>query len=230
MYWWSRRFSSHRVVSGSSSTLAAPTGRLAEIFRNRGSIDALFDLVAERLETASKPLSVHYDAELGFPTSAFLGEVSFNLPTFRTFSRPSDVMEPFVLLQHLNHCGFMMRDPTTLGPCPDYSISLWGDGTVAYLGNAGVRTLGRWQHTVGQEAVQRLNRAINAQGFWQFADDYSSKDGVSIDHSPERWLTVRLGGRQKTVHDFYGAPETLRALESAVDSVADSRRYTGLER
>lgn len=229
-YWWSRKFASYRVASGSSTTLAPPAGRLAAVFRGRDSIDALFDLTAERLEVASEPVSIRYDDELGYPTDAFLGEISFNVPTFRTFSRSTDVAEPFVLLQHLNHCGFVMPNPTALGPCPDYSIAMWGDGTVVYVGNSGVRTIGRRQHQAGEDAVRSLGRALENNGFSRFDTDYSRKDGVSVDHSAERWLTIRLNGQQKTVHDFYGAPDALRGLESSIDGIADSRRYTGLER
>ena len=48
-----------------------------------------------------------------------------------------------------------------------------------------------------------------------------------IDHAAEQWITIRLDGRQKTVHDFYGAPEALRRLEATIETLTDSRRYTG---
>ena len=224
---WSRRFASYRVASGSSTTLAPPSGPLAEIFHSRNTIDALFDLIEKRLDGPSGSMSVTYDNKLGFPTSAFLGNISFSIPTFRTFSNPTQNAEPFVLLQHINHCGAFMPDPTDLRQCPDYSIAMWGDGTVVYIGNAGVRTIGRRQYQLGLDEVRNLSRAIEESGFSRFDADYSNKDGATIDHSAERWLTIRFKGGQKTVHDFYGAPDALRALESAIEAVADSRRYTG---
>jgi uncharacterized protein DUF6438/uncharacterized protein DUF6174 len=226
-YFWSRRFASYRVESGSSTTLAPPSGPLAEIFHSRSTIDTLFDLIEERLDGASGSLSVAFDDKLGFPTSAFLGDISFRIPTFRTFSIPTEIAEPFVLLQHINHCGFMMLDPTDLRQCPDYSIAMWGDGTVVYVGYSGVLTIGRSQYKVGLDKTRNLSRAIEESGFSRFDADYSNKDGTTIDHSAERWLTIRFNGQQKTVHDFYGAPDALRDLESAIDAIADSRRYTG---
>jgi Family of unknown function (DUF6174)/Domain of unknown function (DUF6438) len=224
---WSRRFASYRVASGSSTTLAPPSGPLAEIFHSRNTIDALFDLIEERLDRTSGSISVTYDNKLGFPTSAFLGNISFSIPTFRTFTILTQIAEPFVLLQHINHCGFGMPDPTDLRQCPDYSIAMWGDGTVVYVGSSGVSTIGRRQHKLGLDEVRNLSRAIEESGFSRFDADYSNKDGAIIDHSAERWLTIRFKGQQKTVHDFYGAPDALRDLESAIDAITDSRRYTG---
>jgi len=170
---------------------------------------------------------------LGFPVDAFLGEVSFNTPAFRVLSQPTDVVEPFVLLQHLNHCGFGLSDPTALGPCPDYTISMWGDGTVVYRGNSAVRTLGRREHRVSAAAVQELSQSIQSSGFATMEADYSSISAggyrQTIDHSAEKWLTIRTGTGQKTVHDFYGAPDALVRLESAIERIADSYRYTGLK-
>lgn len=50
---------------------------------------------------------------------------------------------------------------------------------------------------------------------------------VTIDHSAEKWVTVRADGRQKTVHDFYGAPGALKGLEAAIERATSSQRYTG---
>jgi hypothetical protein len=77
------------------------------------------------------------------------------------------------------------------------------------------------------DKARNLSRAIEESGFSRFDADYSMKNGVTIDHSAERWLTIHLTRQQKTIHDFYGAPDTLRNLESAIDAIADSRCYTG---
>ena len=232
--WWSRRFASYRVTSGSRVTLAPVSGRMAATFAGLDSIDALFDLIGERLNTAPSPVFVLYDDVLGYPANASLGDVSFNLPTFRPFSSIGDVADPFVQLQHVNHCGALKTDRRGTSVCPDYSIAIWGDGTVVYVGSWGVRTVGRRQHRVSQDEVQRLVKSIEVSGFVDLAQEYRSislGNGVvtTIGHTPERWLTIRTGGQQKTVHDFYGAPVALTILESTIEDIADSRRYTGRE-
>jgi hypothetical protein len=91
-------------------------------------------------------------------------------------------------------------------------------------------TLGRRQHQAGENNIRDLSGAIAESRFFALAENYSSiTDGRvthSIDHAAEKWITIRVDGLQKTVHDFYGAPETLTRLEAAIEKAADSRRYT----
>jgi hypothetical protein len=230
---WDRRFATVRVTAGSSATITPLTGSMAPRFEGRTTIDALFDLVAERI-AASGSVTAAYDDELGYVTgllSANYKEVSFEIPIWRAFTEAGDVREPFALVHHVNHCGFMQSDPRSLSQCPSYSIAMWGDGTVVYLGRAGVRTLGRRQHQASQDAVRELSVAIADSGFFAMTDDYSSVktgDTVTIvDHAAEKWVTIRVDGRQKTVHDFVGAPEALTRLEGVIERATASERYTG---
>jgi hypothetical protein len=50
---------------------------------------------------------------------------------------------------------------------------------------------------------------------------------MTVDHAPEQWITIRADGRSKTVLDFYGAPDSIKALEATIERLTDSRRYTG---
>ena len=70
----SRQFVSYRVTGGSGATLAPPAGSLAPAFQGRETVEAVFDLVGERLDAAPAMASVRYDEELGYPAEALLGE------------------------------------------------------------------------------------------------------------------------------------------------------------
>lgn len=199
---WSQRIAAFRVTGSSRETLAPPTGPLAAVFHNRNSVDALFDLIAERLATTSSVMSASYDDELGYPQRATFQDAYFQVSTFRAFARLSDVRDPFVLAQHVNHCGLV-------NGCPDYSIAAWGDGTVVYVGEGGVSTAGRRTHSIGVDGAAALARAFDASRFSLLSDEYfflRRPDGTltSTSHVTEQWLTFRVDGRQKTVHDFYG--------------------------
>ncbi|HUL72596.1 MAG TPA: DUF6438 domain-containing protein [Vicinamibacterales bacterium] len=229
---WDRRFSSFRVIGGSSTTINPLTGSMAPMFQGRTTIEALFDLVAERI-TKAPASSPSYDEELGYVTGLFnpdYRQISFRVPAWRAFTESSEVREPFVLVVHVNHCGFF-DEPRSLIQCPSYSIAMWADGTVVYQGGSGVLTLGRREHQVDQSNMRDLSSAIAESGFFAMAADYSSitENNVTrtIDHSAEKWITIRIDGLQKTVHDFYGAPDRLTHLEAAIEKAADSRRYTG---
>ena len=89
--WWSRRFASYRVAAGASTTIAPPTGPLADVFRKGATIDALFDLIAERLDGSTDGGVAEFDNDLGYPTNVFIGTFSFVVPTFRTLLNGSAV-------------------------------------------------------------------------------------------------------------------------------------------
>jgi hypothetical protein len=233
--WWYRSFGRYRVTTGASQTIGALQGTEAETFSTAGTIDGLFDVIAKKLQTMSSRVSLYFDEELGYPTGAFSDEFSFNVPAFRAFSTPSDVRDPYVLINHMNHCGAVAMHRTDLHVCPDYSVAIWGDGTVAYDGGAGVLTLDRHHHQVSQDAVRGIVQAVTAAGFFALANDYSAKElpnGMMqfTDHAPEIWVTIHLGDQQKTIHDFAYGPKELTALESTIETLADVRRYTGHER
>jgi hypothetical protein len=230
--WWSRRFPSYRVTGSSSMTLTAPTGGSVSVFAPRNTVDALFDLIEQQLDVSTGRVSLAFDEDLGYPTAASFDTTSFRTAAFRALARPDDAVGPFVLIEHVNHCAFGMPDPTDLDVCPTYSIAIWGDGAVAYDGGAGVRTIGPRQHRVDGAAVRELARAIETADFFALADEYRSLPAAgglmtTVDHSAEQWVTIRLNGIQKTVHDFYGAPASLRNLERAIESATDSHGYTG---
>lgn len=168
---WNRRFASFRVTAGSSATITPPTGSMAPLFQGRSTIDALFDLVAERIAASPGSMYPIYDDELGYAElfSGNYNEVSFEVPVWRALIDAADVREPFALVHHVNHCGLAQTDRRSLLQCPGYSIAMWGDGTVVYQGRGGVRTLGRRQHQEGQEAVRGLSLAIAESGFLAMA-------------------------------------------------------------
>jgi hypothetical protein len=232
---WERRFATFRVTAARGAEITPLTGTMAPLFLGRTTIDALFDLVAERISATPATVSPSYDDEIGYVRGLFspnYRDLSFEVPVWRAVTQIDNVREPFVLIEHVNHCGFMFEDRRSLSECPSYSIAMWGDGTVVYDGGRGVQTLGRRQHQAGQDAVRDLSRAIVDSPFFAMADDYRSiTTGAGLvattDHAAEKWITVRTDGRQKTVHDFCGAPDVLLRLEAAIEKAADSPRYTG---
>jgi hypothetical protein len=138
-----------------------------------------------------------------------------------------------------NQCGSVEQavfDLSRIRPARiDRRIAVWNDGVVTYFGEAGVVTVGRRQHSILAGAMAELAAAIRTSGFFGFDDEYTrprprKPDDAVIevsDHSAEIWISVRQEGRRKTVHDFAGAPDALRAFEATVERIADSRRYTG---
>ena len=129
-------------------------------------------------------------------------------------------------------CGTALPDPQDVGQCPTYSVTLTGDGTVRYEGRVGVKTLGARTHHVSAEEVRALVDEFMAARFFTLRERYDSvplPDGlVHVQfHGVRTVLTLSVGGKKKTVTDFYGTPASVLRLGRRVDEVADSRRYTG---
>ncbi|HEY0313927.1 MAG TPA: DUF6438 domain-containing protein [Allosphingosinicella sp.] len=128
------------------------------------------------------------------------------------------------------------------GPCPDYAVSIRGDGTVrfstggaafkgtagevhlAYMGN-NVLLPGAHIAHVDPATVARLVAKFRNARFFGLKPSYEA----SITDSPTYKLTVRAGGKTKSVTDYVGTwagmPEEVSALEDAVDEVAGSARW-----
>ena len=175
--WWEREFGIYRVTGETVTAVKPLTGPPAPLFKDHTTIDALFDLVAGRISTSPSSTSPSYEQEVGYVRGFYSRDrpdISFDVPVWRAFSDSADLREPFALIQHVNHCAFF-REPTDTRQCPTYAIAIWGDGTVVYDGDSGVRTLGRRQHQVGQDAVRDLSSAISTSGFFTSAgEEYHS--------------------------------------------------------
>ena len=147
-------------------------------------------------------------------------------------SNDTDLRSAMISMTRENHCGSVQPDPTDIRQCPTYSIAISGDGTVMYNGRSGVKTLGHRSHTVATDEFRTLVAEFMQAEFFSLRDRYESialPNGTSqvIDHAIATTLSLSIGGRTKSVYDFYGTPDVVRRLEQRVDQVTDSRRYTG---
>jgi len=143
----------------------------------------------------------------------------------------SELQSAVISMTREDRCGFGQQDPTDIRQCPDYSISLSGDGTVQYEGRNGVRTLGKQTHQTSAKAVHDLVVEFEKSGFFSLNNRYEQVQvrGLiqTIDHAIATTVSISVAGRTKRVYDFYGTPEVLTRLERRIDEVSDSRRYTG---
>jgi hypothetical protein len=128
------------------------------------------------------------------------------------------------------------------GPCPDYTVSVRGDGTVRFSsgGAASKRAAGHahlafmtnnvllpGEHVahVDPAAVARLIAKFRAARFFGLKSSYEA----GITDAATYKLTFRAGGKTKSVTDYVGTsagmPEDVSALEDAVDEVAGTARW-----
>lgn len=126
----------------------------------------------------------------------------------------------------------MQRMPC-FGTCPVYTVDVTADGLVTFEGERFVETTGTSTATIEAAAAAGLMRDLVANGFFDLADRYTQDAKVCGSYhtdAPRVKLTLRTGGREKTVEHDYGCsdvPPQLRVMQEQVDSVAGVARWVG---
>ncbi len=113
------------------------------------------------------------------------------------------------------------------GSCPSYAVSVAGDGSVRFDGQSYVAEKGRRTGAVDPAAVQALYDQFRAADFMSLDDRYIA----DITDNPTYTLTLETAGMRKAVVDYVGVkagmPDSVTALEDAVDRVAGTSQWIG---
>jgi len=113
------------------------------------------------------------------------------------------------------------------GTCPVYSVSLFGNGTIAWMGEMYVEAAGNRTDSLDPALVGDLYDRLIEGGFLDLNDTYAY---LNITDMPTATLTVRNGTDVKQVYHYHGdftSPENLTHMENAVDLVANTSRWIG---
>ncbi len=128
------------------------------------------------------------------------------------------------------------------GSCPDYSVTIHGDGRVvfstdgeptdavsglhrSYAFSSGVLVRGRHEDRIDTAAVDALVQEFREAHFFSLRNEYTAE----ITDNPTYVLTVDTGHGRKAVVDYVGEevgmPRTVTQLEDEVDRVARTARW-----
>jgi hypothetical protein len=113
------------------------------------------------------------------------------------------------------------------GSCPDYSLSIAGDGTVTYLGRSYVNIKGAASKQVAVSNVQALVDQMLQADYFELSVPVECSQGIFTD-APSATTSLLLGQRTHTVEHYYGnpcAPAALQVLEDAIDEAAGSAEW-----
>ncbi len=139
----------------------------------------------------------------------------------------------FLLLVAMALCACPEKDPYNyqssdfielkkepcFGFCPVYTFKVDGKGNATLKGERNMKELeGDWSQLLPPEKANALFKAFADANFQQFKDEYTAE----VTDLPTTWVTLHLGTERKTIKDYYGAPEELRALEKMVSDIAES--------
>jgi hypothetical protein len=119
--------------------------------------------------------------------------------------------------------GLIVRLERTscLGTCPDYQVTIFGNGTVVYEGRHFVLVKGNRTRNISAEKVRQVLDKIFAIGYFSMKDEYTN----GPTDFPTTFTYVSMKGREKRIEDYYDAPKRLHELEDMIDQVSGVREW-----
>ena len=123
-----------------------------------------------------------------------------------------------------------LRRTACFGTCPVYSLEIFENGLVRYVGTDFVEVKGEHKAVIPQDAVEGLVGAFIRAEYFSLQNEYETyKDAKGqvwhVSDLPTAYTTLQAGSRKKSVKDYAFAPEILRDLEFEVDRVINSHRW-----
>jgi hypothetical protein len=119
-----------------------------------------------------------------------------------------------------------------VGRCPDYKVTVTGDGTVTYEGHRQVKKKGKVKSSISQEDVKRLISAFEAANYFSLKHEYfSGKDCPRfVIHAAYVTTSIKKSGKKKSVLHYHGCTgtqvlKTLTALEETIDEVLKTKQW-----
>ena len=125
-----------------------------------------------------------------------------------------------------------LRRTACLGRCPVYSLEIFEDGFIRYVGIEYVQAKGERRAVVPRDAVENLVASFLRADYFALQDSYETciaPDGsVSmVSDLPSQYTSLRVATRKKSVRNYVCAPRRLRELETEIDRVANTKRWIG---
>ncbi len=107
------------------------------------------------------------------------------------------------------------------GFCPDYVVTIHGDGTVHYEGRNFVAVEGMQIARISEESVQQLVDEFYRAGFFSLASRYEQQ----VTDLPSQTTSITIDGKTKTVYRYGFEPQRLAELEDKIDEVAGTQKW-----
>ncbi|HEY0157120.1 MAG TPA: DUF6438 domain-containing protein [Thermoanaerobaculia bacterium] len=104
------------------------------------------------------------------------------------------------------------------GYCPTYTLQLFSDGRVAYVGQASVRFIEPRSGKLDEYLFTKLARTAVGIGFFELQDRYT----CAVTDNPTVYVAVVRNGTRKVIEHYapeWTGPAALRLFEEAIDNV-----------
>jgi hypothetical protein len=113
------------------------------------------------------------------------------------------------------------------GNCPSYTLSIGGDGTVAYVGRQYVNVAGTASSQIPVSSVQELADEMYRANYFGLTVPETCPQGIASDFPTVVTSLTIEGNTHMVVHDHGNqcAPAALTTLEDRIDAVAGSAQW-----
>lgn len=111
------------------------------------------------------------------------------------------------------------------GGCPDYSLTINGDGKVTYEGKQFVKITGTRETTINMESIYQILAEFEEAEYFSLKDSYT---GFGKSDMPHANTSISLGNRTKSIKHYLGdqnAPKKLIDLENKIDEIVNSAQW-----
>jgi hypothetical protein len=124
------------------------------------------------------------------------------------------------------------------GTCPDYTLTIKADRSIAFLGGNFTGTKGTATGRISKASLLKLIKAFDRIDLASFADDYSQGTQCEsyITDVPSEIISLTRNGSSKTVNHYFGCRAkdpvqkrltALSELGKLIDRLANSSRWIG---
>lgn len=113
------------------------------------------------------------------------------------------------------------REPC-LGSCPDYKVTILGDGSARYEGRGYVRVKGLRKTRIQMSEVQKLIQKLRDEDFVHWEE----RQIVCVDY-PVVSITAALDGQSKHVLEGCNAPGKVLKLADEIDRISGAKGWIG---
>ncbi len=107
------------------------------------------------------------------------------------------------------------------GSCPDYTLTITGDGKVSFEGRHSTRVTGTATTTIDQSKLVELVKEFRRADFFNLQDNYHA----DVTDAASQAVTIQLGGKTKRVENYAAGPQRLYLLQDRIDQIVNSDQW-----
>lgn len=142
--------------------------------------------------------------------------VRFAIPIFLLGAVAAQTITP------KNDFSITLQRTACMGYCPEYKLTISGDGSVRYEGAWYVRVKGLRQSKIPVESVQKLVQKLRDEDFLRWEEE----EMVCVDF-PVTHVTATLDGQRKHVLEGCSTEGKVQELADEIDKMTGSKRWVG---